>query len=550
MRSTEQDNPFIIFATFFACFLLFFNIDNYYMGMDEGDYPTHALNILKYGVPQTEGHFFNPILTVDGVWAYHPWLGMYLTAFSILILGQTTLAAKLFPILAFVFAIFQIYRLAYRLSEDNKDIARLTVLFFICSVPLILYSRSTRHYSYALFFYPLIINYYLDFLEKGKHALIKFCVGSILFFYACFVQFFGLMLGIGIHFLLFYLMDRKLLFSFFKGAFVIAVFTLPWLIHFPIQIKTNLDKFIQIYFMDNAGKDIFADNHFVWTIKFILGCLAEINSYVFPAVLAIFLLKWFIRPLSNKIHVIPIVIISLYLVGTVHNGPGMENTTGAASLFLFLLALACIEIKRKFNLPVFAGVVSLLLLTNFIHVIPWYAIKVSDSFFSLRERFSPESYISESVLRRSISNARLQFIFINYLQELFHEYDSSLKAITSYINEHKKPTDTFLAAHEEMEVGYYTNLKPAVAFPFNRPPAWIIPRKNYRLNPYKKIEPREVSIERHRKILDYVKNNNYKEIVLDSIDMGFENSTNIQVHKFKKPKTGVPVVIYHKETAS
>ncbi|MEC7640687.1 MAG: hypothetical protein VYC17_00885 [Nitrospinota bacterium] len=245
----------------------------------------------------------------------------------------------------------------------------------------------------------------------------------------------------------------------------------------------------------------------------------------------------------------------------------MEYTTGAVPLFLILLSLACWEIKRKFNLPVAAGVVLLLLFTNFIHVLPWYAVKLSDQAFALRARLGPENYVGGSIIGRSILNARIRFVFFDYIQEISHDFDSSLKAIANYINAHKKPTDTFLAAHEDMEVAYYTQLKPAVEFPFKTPPAWIIPRKNYKLNPYHKMEPKEVKLERHYKIMDFIKTNGYKEIVLDSIDLGIENSTNIEVHRFRKPQTRDPqdrtgcnayranaerqcaVVIYHKETS-
>ena len=158
--------------------------------------------------------------------------------------------------------------------------------------------------------------------------------------------------------------------------------------------------------------------------------------------------------------------------------------------------------------------------------------------------------MSESVMARSLANARPWFVLVDYLQEITHDFDSSLKPITSYINEHKKPSDTFLAAHEEMEIAYYTKLKPVIEFPFKSPPDWIIPRGDYKFNPFHKLEPREVGLERHHKILEYIENNSYKKIEFNSIDIGIENSGYIENHFFKKPKTGDPVVIYHKETDS
>ena len=114
-----EDKFFILPCVVIAMFLYFFNLENYYLGLDLADYPLHALNILKHGVPyflDSSPPTFDSRLAVDGVWAYHPWLGMYLIAAAFLLFGDTTLGAVFPTALSGILALPILYRLAKEVS--------------------------------------------------------------------------------------------------------------------------------------------------------------------------------------------------------------------------------------------------------------------------------------------------------------------------------------------------------------------------------------------------------------------------------------------------
>jgi len=545
LEKIHSDANFLIPLTLVSGFLLTYNIDNYYIGQDEGDYAVHALNVIKNGVPKIDQYFFDPHFTINGIWAYHPWLGMYLNALSISILGNTTLAAKFFPILCTLFAIFPIYNLALRVSGNRKDVARLTALFFALSVTVILHGRSARYYAYGYFFAPLVINCYLDFIEKKSNPFKAFTIISILYFYASFSQFFGVMVGIGVHFLIFHRHDKQKLIKFFTSAFLITIFTIPWLLYFPLQMKKAWEAYYSYY----LGTTIKTFKDFPTYIQFLLAELGEFNNYIFPIIFIFFLPTWFFpnkKTTHNKeLWVIPMVIFFMFSFLTLHNSPAIQYVTGSVPLFFILLSLACIKIKKAIRQPYFIFIIFLLIFTNYLHTVPWKIINFFEKSLSLMEKASPDSFLEKTLLKSEF-NERRRFVLVNFIQELSSSYDSSLKAICQYINQHKKNTDTFLAAHEELEVFFYTGLKPARGFPFKTPPNWIIPRINYLLNPIKETMDTEQKLKTHKQILDYIKENDYKKIVLPSIDLGFENSTNLDIHYFEKPKEGDPIIIYHK----
>ena len=105
MGDTKTAGKFLIGGGYglflaFACFLLFYHLDNHLLWGDEGETAVLAKNVMQFGVPRTfDGT--NYILlhgrrdeNRDHVWIWSPWMQEYFAASSFILLGPTTWAAR------------------------------------------------------------------------------------------------------------------------------------------------------------------------------------------------------------------------------------------------------------------------------------------------------------------------------------------------------------------------------------------------------------------------------------------------------------------------
>ncbi len=535
MKIISTDKYFLSLLTIVGAFLYFYNLDNYYLGQDQGDYLLHAIHILEYGVPYILGEtppFFDVRFSVDGVWGYHPWLSMYLIAGSIAVFGQTTLGGVFPSAISGLLSIVAIYYLAF-LVHKNVWISRLAAIFFTFFVPYILYMRTSRYFGPTILLSVLTLIFFIRLVQNQKEAIYLFCLSSTLLFYSMYSQFFGLFAGITIFCLItirnkeFY---RKLLISYV----VIATLTLPWFLKYFLPVRKKIKEFYSSYF----NKDY--DKNTGTTIEFIVGYLSQINSYVFP--FALIIIVFLVKRINSRFEfswdkyktLFALCAVSSILVATLHTIPLFNYILGTASIWVIFLAEITYRLSKT-NLVLGYGLTTLLLLTNWLHIAPWFIYDQIIFPKVLAEKIDLK-ILSSGLLKRWDTSIRInnksQYLLWSYAKELTGDYNGALKNIAHFLNKKANPEDTFVIAHEGDALHFYTKLKWGNVFPFESPPKWIIPRatKLFTIRGQQSTKAEKKRVTDY--IYDYMKLHPYKKIVLDGCDLGFENSYNFPNHYF------------------
>lgn len=548
MNFFSSDRYFLGIALSLAAFLYFFNLDNYYLGLDQGDYPLHALHILEYGVPYILGEnppYFDPRFAVHGVWGYHPWLSMYLVAGSIGLFGNTTFAGVFPTALCGVLSVLAIYYLAM-LIHQNRWIARLAATFYLFSVPCILYMRTSRYLGPNLLLAIVVLICFIQLIQNQKIKIYPFCIGSILLFYAMYSQFFGLFLGLTLFSVLF-IRDRLVIRKLIQSCAAIAVFTLPWFLYYFLPARKNIAEVYSIYFNEEYAKS-------TWTLfEFAVGYLAQVNSYFLPVFLLIlfFLLKKYFPKLDyswdqNK-TLLTLCCAGMIFVATFHAIPLFNYVLGTIPIFFIFLAEICFKIVQR---KAVAGIAILIILlfTNWLHIAPWFLFDKIVAPAVAASGLHPD-FSSNSILKRwarSIrNNNKPDYYFLNYLKEISNQFNGPLKAIVTYLDQNANPGDRFVVSHEGDSIHFYTRLRWANDFPFKSSPQWIIPRgPRKHFSQMGRFNTKEETRKTTAYVYQYLETHPYEKIVLDVWDHGTENSYNLQNHSFSNHPGKYKVTLY------
>lgn len=535
MKTLIQEKYFLSALIFAGAFLYFFNLNNYYLGLDQADYLIHAIHILEYGVPYILGDtppFFDSRLTVDGVWGYHPWLGMYLIASSIAIFGQTTLGGVFPSAVSGLLSILAIYYLAH-LIYKNIYISRLSAILFTFSVPYILYMRTSRYFGPSILLGILTLIFFIRLWQNNEERIYLFCISSILLFYSMYSQFFGLFAGLTLFCAIairnknFY---RKLLISYC----IIAGLTLPWFIKYFLPVKKKVKEFYSNYFDKNYEKTVGT------TTEFIVGYLSQINSFIFPfaLIIIVLLLKKFNARFEFKWDkfktLFGLCAGCSILVATLHTIPLFNYILGTIAICVILLAEIIYKLS-KINFLISGATTAIILLTNWLHIAPWFIYDQIIFPKILANKLNLHA-LSSGLLHRwdaSIRNNNIpNYLLWRYAKELSEDYNGVLKDVANYITIHGSPNDTFVIASEGDSLSFYTGMTWGNVYPFKTPPKWIIPRHNRLYALRGKQSTRDEKIKATNYVNDYLKSHPYKKIDLKSCDPGMSNSYNISNHHF------------------
>lgn len=203
----------LFWAPLVACALLFHfkNLGSTSLWQDEAETAVLARHTLHFGVPKVfDGlNLVSQNLGTDhdehGVWNYSPWLGIYLTAASFALFGESNVTARLPFVLASLVTLLFLYKSARRWSGDRR-VAGLAIWLNLLSVPFLLHARQCRYYVldalFALYFY-----YAYETLvhenTRRRTAGFHFIASSLLLFHSNFLVFFAVAGGVFIHFMLF-----------------------------------------------------------------------------------------------------------------------------------------------------------------------------------------------------------------------------------------------------------------------------------------------------------------------------------------------------------
>ncbi|WP_420266599.1 ArnT family glycosyltransferase [Candidatus Magnetominusculus dajiuhuensis] len=222
----------------FTAFMLFYNLGGRPLWGDEAETALLALNITKYGLPvNTDGK--NTITlygqSVDSntnhIWTWRPWLGEYLAAASLSLMGKSTTAARL-PFAAFGFmSVVALMFVAFRISGDYEK-AVLSAIIFAATELFILHTRQGRYYSLIIFGQIwLIYGLYLVLKKDTMHGVWHAAAALSLQFYCNYVVAPGNVIAIGIWAVVIRRRYHRLFYRLSVGALLFVSACLPWLLY-------------------------------------------------------------------------------------------------------------------------------------------------------------------------------------------------------------------------------------------------------------------------------------------------------------------------------
>ncbi|MFC1707229.1 ArnT family glycosyltransferase [Planctomycetota bacterium] len=237
-----------------AAFLLFFNLGDRYLWMDEACTATLAVNITEFGVPKAvDGKNHITVFGAevdeneDNVWTWSPWLGEYLAALSFLAFGVSTTAARLpFAVFALLTVVLLAYT-AYRVFEDHRVAIVAMALCVGCAL-FLLHGRQCRYYAVALFAQTGLVCGFHNLLRgRRTRGVLQFTSCLVIQFYVNYIFVPG---NIAAALLTGALVSRR-----YRGLFThlcvsaaaLAVVALPWIAYArPWRANPVLARFIPL----------------------------------------------------------------------------------------------------------------------------------------------------------------------------------------------------------------------------------------------------------------------------------------------------------------
>ena len=152
LRRVAHGHGGILLVVLVALFPLFANLGAGPLWSDEADTAVFARTILQSGVPKAwdgttftdsdSGKRIAPNLVLVGT----PWVPYYVTAASLALFGETSLAARLPFALAGLATLPLLYLLVLRLTQDRRA-ALLASVLLLLSAQFLVYVRQCRHYA-------------------------------------------------------------------------------------------------------------------------------------------------------------------------------------------------------------------------------------------------------------------------------------------------------------------------------------------------------------------------------------------------------------------
>ena len=176
----------------FACFLLFYHLDNHLLWGDEAETAVLAKNVAQFGVPRTFDGTNYIILhgtvdeTRDHVWIWSPWLQEYIAASSFIVLGPTTWAARApFALIGWC-SLVALALVAYKIYRSHW-VALASVVLLGTSEVFLLHARQCRYYPISIFGEILLVCGIHQLLGQNRQGIWLAAFALILQFYSNYI---------------------------------------------------------------------------------------------------------------------------------------------------------------------------------------------------------------------------------------------------------------------------------------------------------------------------------------------------------------------------
>jgi hypothetical protein len=402
----------------------------------------------------TRQHWVN----ADGVWLWSPWLDEYVAAGSFLLLGKTTLAARLPFVLAAWGSVVLLTWLAWQVRRSH-ELALMTALIITSSVPFYLHARQCRYFALAMLAQVvLLVGFWL--VARCKSAL-----GGWLIVGALVAQFYSnyiAVLGNGMAVAIAVLARRKQHPELFSQAMTwaggVALAAIPWVMYSGmLKLQARV-----------TGGD--------WTLDKLGYYLAKLNDHLLPLALLLVPLAWWIwrRFFAARGAEAPSPAVAM----------GEANSLAEAEISLVWLLGGCVvgQVAAawmaqgeffRYLIPL-APVSALLAAEVCYHCLPQRALRwgivASLCLSNVWSWAGGQAWQSPQALASPIWA---------YAQELSQPYTDRFEDVVAYLQEHGSPEDSVLVANEEMPLIFHTGMQILDArmqpsIDANDPPDWIL----------------------------------------------------------------------------
>ena len=516
--------PLFLLAIYSAS-MIFIGLGDNLLQVDEGNDTFISTNILKFGLPTHSDGVNHTMLWAsshDGLFVYRPWIPYYIQAFSLSVFGQTTFAARLPFALCGVLSVIFLYRFALKFT-GRQFIAFLAALLLASSIPALIYFRTARYVGLPIFLSILLLSFYIKIYKNKKWNPFPLTVVSIIFFHTMYVEFAGMILGVLIHFFIYYkdaLPENRQRAAWAAG--ITGVFCIPWFIF----ISPMFSKVTQHL----ASWSTLIDLSWHGYIKRFLGFLFQVNNYIFPIILLpLFFLRQF-RPFTKQVSLLLLCILTVLLTALPHAMPIQQYISASFPLFFLLLAILIVNIFPKYLLAQ-SLLVTFLITSNLIHVFLFFPLKQVVK--GHPEWFQKSPYL-KNTFNSLMREIKFRSVYFDYIYEISHDYRGPLDEIVTFFKVHGKSGESCYIDNEPESLVYYTRMKVIHRDDIKAQdaPDWIVLRGDYR-----ESVKENSSSKTAQNLREVLRKNPYSKIELNSPSMRVNNTYDIQIHLFRSPSS-------------
>ncbi|MBT3516647.1 MAG: hypothetical protein HN465_03600 [Nitrospina sp.] len=505
--------------------MIFIGLGDNLLQVDEGNDTFISTNILKFGFPTHSDGVNYTLLWAsshDGLFVYRPWIPYYIQAFSLSLFGQTTFAARLPFALCGVLSVIFLYRFALKFT-GRQFIAFLAALLLASSIPALIYFRTARYVGLPIFLSILLLSFYIKIYKNKKWNPFPLTVVSIIFFHTMYVEFAGMILGVLIHFFIYYkdaLPENRQRAAWAAG--ITGVFCIPWFIF----ISPMFSKVTQHL----ASWSTLIDLSWHGYIKRFLGFLFQVNNYIFPIILLpLFFLRQF-RPFTKQVSLLLLCILTVLLTALPHAMPIQQYISASFPLFFLLLAILIVNIFPKYLLAQ-SLLVTFLITSNLVHVFLFFPLKQVVK--GHPEWFQKSPYL-KNTFNSLMREIKFRSVYFDYIYEISHDYRGPLDEIVAFFKVHGKSGESCYIDNEPESLVYYTRMKVIHRDDIKAQdaPDWIVLRGDYR-----ESVKENSSSKTAQNLREVLRKNPYSKIELNSPSMRVNNTYDIQIHLFRSPSS-------------
>jgi len=161
-----------------------FFLGDHLLCADEAETALLARSITRHGLPVASDGFFEISVdrgrdwNEDGIYVWSPWLDEYLAALSFLVLGPSTVTARLPFALLSLLTVALFARLAWSAFRSH-EVALSATFLLVTNVPFLLHGRQCRYYAVVLFAQVVLMGGFLR-LVRGRRWAGVLTVGAAL----------------------------------------------------------------------------------------------------------------------------------------------------------------------------------------------------------------------------------------------------------------------------------------------------------------------------------------------------------------------------------